>query len=139
MERGPVEVLFVAFPNDVGLAEMVSVVRKPVQAGVIRLIDCVVALRDDSGELGLLDLEDGLPAALAGLDIDENDLLSDDDLAVLTESLGDDQQGLALVFEEVWARQAVDELESLGAEIALFARITPEDVDAAFAAQEASR
>jgi hypothetical protein len=138
MQRGPVELLFVAFPNDVGLAEMVAVVRKPVQAGVIRLIDCVVALRDEDGVLGLLDLEDGLPAALSGLDIDENDLLSDEDLAVLTESLGDDQQGLALVFEEVWARQAVDELEALGAEIALFARIPPEDVDAAFAAQEAS-
>ncbi|WP_028643704.1 DUF6325 family protein [Nocardioides sp. URHA0020] len=137
MKRGPVEVLFLAFPNDVGLAEMVAVVRKPVQAGVIRLIDCVVALRDDSGRLGLLDLEDGLPAALSGLDIDDNDLLSDDDLAVLTDSLGDDQQGLALVFEEVWAREAVNELEALGAEVALFARITPEDVDAAFAAQEA--
>ena len=137
MKRGPVEVLFVAFPNDVGLADMVSVVRKPVQAGTIRLIDCVVALRDENGELGLLDLEDGLPAALAGLDIDENDLLSDADLQVLTDSLGDDQQGLALVFEEVWAREAVNELEALGAEIALFGRITPEDVDAAFAAQEA--
>ena len=96
-----------------------------------------MALRDEDGELGLLDLEDGLPAALAGLDIDENDLLSDADLEVLTDSLGDDQQGLALVFEEVWAREAVNELEALGAEIALFARITPEDVDAAFAAQEA--
>lgn len=137
MERGPVEVLFVAFPNDVGLAEMVAVVRKQVQAGVIRLIDCVVALRDEDGELGLLDLEDGLPAALSGLDIDENDLLSDADLAVLTDSLGEDRQGLALVFEEVWAREAVNELEALGAEIALFARIAPEDVDAAFAAQEA--
>ena len=137
MERGPVEVLFVAFPNEVGLAEMVSVVRKPVQAGAIRLIDCVIALRDESGELGLLDLEDGLPEALSGLDIDENDLLSDDDLGVLTDALGDDQQGVALVFEEVWAREAVNELEGLGAEIALFARIAPEDVDAAFAAQEA--
>jgi hypothetical protein len=137
MDRGPVEVLFVAFPNDVGLAEMVAVVRKPVQAGVIKLIDCVVALRDQSGELGLLDLEEGLPAELTGLDIDENDLLSEDDLAVFAESLGDDQHGLALVFEEVWAKQAVNDLEDLGAEIALFARIAPEDVDAAFAAQEA--
>lgn len=137
MERGPVEVLFVAFPNDVGLADMVSVVRKPVQAGAIRLIDCVVALRDEHGDLGLLDLEEGLPEALTGLDIDENDLLSDDDLGVLTDALGDDQQGVALVFEEVWAKEAVNELEGLGAEIALYARIAPDDVDAAFAAQEA--
>ena len=45
---------------------------------------------------------------------------------------------MALVFEEVWAKRAVDELEGLGAEIALFARIAPEDVEAAFAAQEAA-
>ncbi|MBZ5738242.1 hypothetical protein [Nocardioides mangrovi] len=124
-----------AFPGDVGLADMVGVVRRPVQAGTIRLIDCVVALRDESGDLALLDLEEGLPAELAGLDIDENDLLSDADLEVFAESLGDGQQGLALVFEELWAKQAVDDLEALGAEIALFGRIAPEDVDAAFAAQ----
>lgn len=137
MQRGPVEVLFLAFPRDVGLAEMVEVVRKPVQAGIIRLVDCVVALRDDDGELGLLDLEEGLPAALAGLDIDENDLLSEEDVATLASSLDDGQQGMVLVFEQIWARQTVDELEALGAEIALFAHVAPEDVDAAFAAQEA--
>ncbi|WP_345528235.1 hypothetical protein [Nocardioides endophyticus] len=38
---------------------------------------------------------------LAGLDIDDPELLSDADLEVLTDSLGDDQQGLALVFEDV--------------------------------------
>ena len=138
MERGPVEVLFVGFPPDVELADMVAVVRKPVEAGTIRLIDCVVALRDETGEIGLLDLEEGLPAALAGLDIDENDLLSEADLELFVDSLDDDQQGMALVFEEVWAKKAVEELEGLGAEIELFARIAPEDVDAAFAAQEAA-
>lgn len=137
MQRGPVEVLFIGFPPDVELAAMVATVRKPVDAGVIRLIDCVVALRDESGEVGLLDLEEGLPAALTGLDIDENDLLSDDDLEVFVDSLEDGQQGMALVFEQVWAKHAVEELESLGAEIALFARIAPDDVEAAFAAQEA--
>ncbi len=137
MERGPVELLFIGFPADVELAEMVSVVRKPVEAGVIRLIDCVVALRDESGEVGLLDLEEGLPAALTGLDIDENDLLSDADLELFVATLAEGQQGMALVFEEVWAKRAVEELEDLGAEIALFARIAPEDVEAAFAAQEA--
>jgi hypothetical protein len=94
-------------------------------------------LRGAHGEIGLVDLEDGLPEALTGLDIDENDLLSDGDLEVFSESLGDDQQGVALVFEEVWAKEAVNELESLGAEIALYARIPPDNVDAAFAAQEA--
>ena len=138
MQRGPVEVLFVGFPADVELAQMVAVVRKPVEAGVIRLIDCVIALRDEQGEIALLDLEEGLPAALTGLDIDEADLLSDLDLEVFVDSLADGQQGMAMVFEEVWAKRAVDELEGLGAEIALFARIAPEDVEAAYAAQEAA-
>ena len=41
-----------------------------------------------------------------------------------------------MVFEQLWAKQAVDELEALGAEIGLYARIAPEDVETAPSAED---
>jgi hypothetical protein len=138
MRRGPVEVLFLTFPSDVPLADLAGVIRKPVEAGSIRLIDCVLMQRGEDGSVALSDLEEevGLPSELSGLDIDPHDLLSDVDIAVFVDSLEDGQLGVALVFEQLWAKEAVDTLESLGAEIGLYARIAPDDVEAAFAAED---
>lgn len=138
MQRGPVEVLFLTFPEDVALADIAGILRPPVEAGTIRLIDCVLMARDGAGTVGVRDLEDGdgLPEELVGLDIEPHDLLNDEDIAVFAESLGDGEVGVAVVYEEVWAREAVTRIRALGAEVALFARVAPEDVEVAFAAEE---
>jgi hypothetical protein len=138
MRRGPVEVLFLTLPSDVSLADLAGVIRKPVDAGSIRLIDCVLMQRGADGSVAVSDLEEktGLPPELRGLDIDPHDLLSDVDIAMFVESLEEDQLGVAMVFEQLWAKEAVERLEELGAEIELYARVAPDDVEAAFAAED---
>lgn len=135
MERGPVEILFLSMSDEVGLGDLAAVLRPPVESGVIRIIDCVLLSRDADGSLRALDIEEaeGLPAELTGLQIDANDLLSDADIELFGESLDPGQGGLAVVYEQVWAREAVSRLRSIGAEVELFLRVPPEDVDLAFA------
>ncbi|MDQ4112820.1 MAG: DUF1269 domain-containing protein, partial [Actinomycetota bacterium] len=70
---------------------------------------------------------------LAGLDIDANDLLSDTDIELFATCLDPGQAGLAVVYEQVWAREAVGRIRSVGAEVELFLRVPREDVDLAFA------
>ncbi len=136
MEHGPVEVLFLTFPADAPLAEVASVLRRPVDDGVIRLVDCVLMLPAADGTVLVVDLEQetDLPPALAGLEIDARDLLSDLDIEVFVDSLGEGELGVALVFEQVWAQRTVHALKDLGAEVGLFAHIPVEDVEMAFAA-----
>lgn len=138
MEHGPVEVLFLTFPEDLAVADLASVLRPPVEAGAIRLIDCVLMVRDADGDVGIRDLEDedGLPEELLGLDIEAHDLLSDLDLEVFVDSLDEGAVGVAIVYEQVWAREAVTRIRELGAEVGLFLRVPPDDVEAAFAAEE---
>jgi hypothetical protein len=135
MERGPVEILFLSMSEEVGLDDLAAVLRPPVESGVIRIIDCVLMTRDADGSLRALDIEeaDGLPAELTGLQIDANDLLSEADIDLFAASLGPGQAGLAVVYEQVWAREAVSRIRSIGAEVELFLRVPPEDVDLAFA------
>lgn len=135
MERGPVEILFLSMPEDVELGDLAAVLRQPVESGVIRIIDCVLMAKDAGGSFRALDLEEaeGLPAELSGLQIDPNDLLSDADIETFATALEPGQAGLAVVYEQVWAREAVGRIRGVGAEVELFLRVPPEDVDVAFA------
>lgn len=135
MERGPVEILFLSMPEDVELGDLAAVLQPSVDSGVIRIIDCVLMAKDAGGSFRALDLEEaeGLPAELSGLQIDANDLLSDADIDLFATSLGPGRAGLAVVYEQVWAREAVGRIRSVGAEVELFLRVPPEDVDVAFA------
>jgi hypothetical protein len=136
MHRGPVEVLFLLLPAEVSLAALATALRPAVDAGVIRIIDCVLLTRDLSGAVLARDLEDdeGLPAELRDLDIDANDLLSDGDIALFGEALGVGEVGLAVVYEEIWARDTVTRIHDIGAEVGLFLRVPPDEVEAAFTA-----
>lgn len=135
MERGPVEILFLSMSEDVELGDLAAVLRQPVESGVIRIIDCVLMAKDAGGSFRALDLEEaeGLPVELAGLQIDANDLLSDTDIELFATALEPGRAGLAVVYEQLWAREAVRRIRSVGAEVELFLRVPPEDVDVAFA------
>jgi hypothetical protein len=141
VEHGPVDVLFLTFPADVPLEDVVRALRQPVDAGAIRLVDCVLMLPTGDGTVSVVDLEEEaeLPGAMAGLDIDANDLLSDLDIEVFVESLAEGELGVAVVYEQVWAQQAIAALEGLGAEIGLFVHVPVEDVELAFAAAQQDR
>lgn len=134
MDRGPVEILFLSMSEEVDLGDVVAVLRPSVESGVIKIIDCVLMTKDADGTFRALDLEEqeGLPNELAGLEIDANDLLSDTDIELFATALEPGQAGLAVVYEEVWAQEAVTRIRSVGAEVELFLRVPPEDVELAF-------
>ena len=137
MEHGPVEVLFVTFPVDVDPADVVGVLLGPATAGVVKVIDLVLFVRKIDGGIEVRDLEDeswasGVPS---GLQLDPHTLLNDIDLEVLSGSMPEDEQGMAVVIEHAWAKGAADALAGLQAELALYVRVAPEDVEAAFAAE----
>lgn len=139
MSHGPVELLFVTFPREQDVQRVVHAMRPPVDSGHVRVVDLVMLLRDDDGTLRAIDAEDELfpGPAFAGLQVDPHRLLSDDDLESLALGLPDDQQGVVVVLEHLWARTVAASLQGLGAEVALHARIAAADVAAAYAVEDA--
>lgn len=137
MERGPVEVLCLAFPLGVSPERMTDVLRRPVDQQAVRLIDLVFLLRDDDGVLEARDVEHEMfrIPELAGLTFDPHTLLSGEDLETFAVSLPPDQQAVVAVIEHAWARDVSRQLVDLGAELAFYARIPEADVTAAYAAE----
>ncbi len=138
MSHGPIEVFFLVVPPETALTEVVATLREPVDTGAIRLVDCVFLTRSADGEIAVLDLEaqESLPAELDNLAIDPHDLLNDGDLALLAETLSPDEIGVALVVELLWAPRAAERLQHLGVEVGLHVRVTPDEAEAAFAAND---
>jgi len=136
MDRGPVDIVALAFPPGVSADRMATCLREPVTSGHLSLIDVVFLLRDESGELYALDIEHELfpGPALVGLLFDPHTLLSDADLTLIASSLNAEQQAMVAAVEHVWARETAHRVERLGAEVALFAHVPAFVVDTAFAA-----
>jgi len=127
-----------AFPLSVTPDRMAAILRRPVDGGNVRLIDLAFLLRDDDGRLEVRDVEHQLfIPALAGMAFDPHTLLSEDDIELLASSLAPDQQGLVAVVEHAWAADVSHALHGLGAELALYARVPEDVVEAAFEAENA--
>jgi hypothetical protein len=136
MAHGPIEVLFFTFPSSVTLGEIGAVIRKPVDSKAVRLVDMVVMTRtgDDTIEVRDIEEDSGLPPEFDDLPFDPNSLLNDADIEVLVEGIEEGEQGVALVIEHVWARETAADIDALGGQIVMYARVPVEDVEAAFAA-----
>lgn len=128
-----------AFPLHITPDRMAAILRRPVDGGNVRLIDLAFLLRDDDGALEVRDVEHELfIPALAGMAFDPHTLLSEDDIEAFATSLAPDQQGLVAVVEHAWAADVAHALDGLGAELAFYARVPEDAVDAAFEAENAA-
>jgi len=138
MARGPVEVLFLSFPAEADVDSVVQLLSRPVDAGLLTVVDLVLFRRDAEGALVFDDLEQGDEHAVARtlLDIDSENLLTDLDLEVLASSLADDAQGAAVVVEHVWATDVAEGLRGLGAEMTMTVRVPADEAEAAFASSD---
>ncbi|GAA1479138.1 hypothetical protein GCM10009623_35840 [Nocardioides aestuarii] len=137
MNRGPIEVLLLAYPPDVASADLLAQLREPVTAGQLRIVDLVLVGTDGAGDRTFHDLEDGASEALAsGLDIDAHTLLNEEDVESLASALDPGQNGAVVVVEHLWASGFAAGLRGLGAELALHVRVPADEAEAAFAASE---
>jgi hypothetical protein len=138
MDRGPIEVVVFTFPSDVDAVGAMTSLRSVVESGVVKVVDLVLVLRDEAGEPELHDLEHDLPPELEWLTIDPHTLLNDDDIDLVIETLPSGEKAAVIVFEHAWAKDTVNQLGALGAELALYARIPRSEAELAFAAGPAA-
>ena len=107
MSVGPIEYLVVAFPGNKFKGEIVPALAELVESNTIRILDLVLILKDEEGNVAAIELADLDPEdeAAAMSDISEVDsgLLNEDDIALTAEALEPNSSAGLLVFENVWA------------------------------------
>ena len=140
MSVGPVELVVVAFPGNQFKGEIIPAIQELVDAGTIRIIDVLFAIREGEESVRVLELAeipndlfqrfDPVVAEITGL-------LTPNDADKLSAGLPPGSSILLLLFEHTWARKVADALANAGGELVLTERIPRQVVQDLIAEREA--
>jgi Family of unknown function (DUF6325) len=132
MKVGPVEVMVCAFPRPEVDSAVINALAEVVKPGAVSIIDLVLLSRDRHGVVHVRDLDDHLPEACSGLTGPRLlTLLSDGDLDIAAESLGNNETALVLALEHRWEQHLSDAVQASGGVIYLIRENPQETVVAA--------
>ena len=136
MERGPVDVVVLAFGEPHFDGSILAELERQASTGTIRVLDVMVLMKDDAGECWRLDMADLPPeqqAAVGFIATETSGLFDGEDAATLYEGMVPGSAIVALAIEHTWAVALVNSLVDSGAEVALNFRVPAPIVNEAFA------
>ena len=137
MPVGPVDLLVLSFPSENADPGVIAALRDVVSNGVVTVLDLVFLSKGhgrcrpaDRRHRGLDDVGLGL------LQIDEQALISEDDLEMAIDTLDPGHSAAVVVYENSWARAVSGAVADAGGELTLHVRIPRDVVEAALEAAE---
>lgn len=136
IKHGPVDVLVLAAGEPRMDGSVFVELERQAASGTIRVLDAMLLMKNEAGELASLDLEDlppDLAAAVGFIDTGTRGLFDSADADTLFEGMVPGSAVLALAIEHTWAVALVNALYDAGVEMAFQTRIPAPIVDEAFA------
>jgi len=138
-ELGPVDYLVVEFPPGVShfTGEMAAELAKLVDAGTIRILDLMVLVKDEDGNIDALELED-LESVdeLRVAETELAELLAADDVADLAVAMEPGTAAGVLVWENAWAAPFASAARRQGGQLIANGRIPIQAILASLEADE---
>ena len=127
--HGPIDFLLIEFPNERTDGSAAQALLDLVEAGTIRLLDLVVARKEDDGTLEVIDI-DGLGDVSSFVQFSgaRSGLLGDDDVQEAGNALAPGTTAALIVFENAWAAPFVAAARKNGGEVVASMRIPASDV-----------
>ena len=125
-ELGPVDYLVVEFPGSNFTGEIMPELVDLVRRGIVRVLDLVLIKKDDDGSseaFEFADIEDGALGELRELERELADLLSEDDVAAVAETLEPGSTAGLLVYENLWAAPFASAVRRSGGQLISNGRI----------------
>lgn len=139
MDLGPVEYLVISFPGNNFTGEIAPALASLVDRGLVRILDLVLATKDEDGSVTVLeidDLEDTL--GLDELEGESGGLMSDEDVLELAEDLAPNSSAVFLLWEDTWAAELAQAVRGSGGEVVAGGRVPRELIEAVLEAVEDS-
>jgi hypothetical protein len=139
-ELGPVDYLIVEFPegqqNFTG--EAADELLRLHDAGIIRIMDLVIMIKDEDGSFDAMELSD-VPelGEFARIEAELAETLAADDVVELAKVMNPGSVAAALVYENLWAAAFGSALRRSGAQLVADGRIPIQAIIAAIQADEA--
>lgn len=137
MPVGPVELLVLSFPQENADPGVIAAVQEVVDAGFITVLDLVFLARSTDGGIREIDVSEKLDdVGLGLLEIQEQALISEDDLDLARDQLDPGHSAAVIVYENSWARKVSGAVADAGGAVTLHVRIPRDVVEAALEAAE---
>ena len=138
-ELGPVDYLVVEFPPGVShfTGEMAAELGRLVDAGTIRVLDLVVLVKDENGDVDALEVEDlDTVDELRAAETQLADLLAADDVVNLAAAMEPGTTAGVLVWENAWAAPFASAARRAGGQLIANGRIPIQAILASLEADE---
>ncbi len=135
MINGPVDFVAVELKGGGLNMELVGDLLELVNNGIVRIIDAVVVIKDEDGEVEALEFEDldaETAAMLKPLTEDLTGMVSLDDIAMISELLENDTRVVMILFENLWPIKLREAALRNGGQLLMHMRLPDETVQQAW-------
>jgi Family of unknown function (DUF6325) len=132
MTLGPIDVLALEFPGNKFDGSILTSILELVQAEIIRVIDLVVILKDQDGNVIVGELKELDPDTVRILDplrVEVTSMITRNDIDGIAAGLDNNSTAAALLFENLWAIKTKQAMLDANARVLLFERIPHEVVE----------
>jgi uncharacterized membrane protein len=123
---GPVELLVLKFPGNQFKGEIAPELQRLVDNRIILVVDILFAIKDESGEVAVLEigeLEDEITGLFDPVVADLTDLLNEQDAKTLAASIEPNSSAAIMLFENTWASGFADAVANANGQVVLNERI----------------
>ena len=139
-ELGPVDYVIIEFPADAAnfTGEMADELVALAERGTIRVIDVLILIKDDDGEVEAMELSDlDNLGVLERLEGELAEMLAEEDVAHLAAAMDPGSTAGVLIYENVWAAPFASAARRSGGRLIANGRIPTQAIIAAMEADEA--
>ncbi len=129
---GPIDYIAVGFEGNNFDGSVLEALAKATEQGIIRVVDLVLVIKDDEGNVAMAEMEDQEDdlkdvSALLG-HTGDLPLLTEDDIQKLGKKMNNNTSAGILVIEQLWAKDLKSALMNAGGELLDEGRIHPDIV-----------
>ncbi|PZF81296.1 DUF6325 family protein [Jiangella anatolica] len=121
------EVLILTFAGERVDPLAVEALRGVVDMGDVTLLDIVFATREPNGDLRVVEFDEGADGfGFGGVEIAEGELVNDEDIAVVADTLPPGHSAVLIAYENTWVRRVSEAIRDGGGQVALHVLIPSE-------------
>jgi len=135
VEVGPIDIVVISYPAGSPMTgEAIPLILDLVERGIIRVLDVLFVMRDESGAYTAFTAEDLSAESVGDFQLFEgasSGLLGDDDAATAAEALEPGSGAALIVFENRWAAGVAAAIRRNGGQVLDIQRVPVEEVLAA--------
>jgi hypothetical protein len=134
MTLGPIDFIALEFPGNRFKGEILPDIFELVDKGIIRVIDLVLVIKGSDGSViarELQELDSDHLKVLDPLQAEANQMITEQDIAMIAEQLRPSSTAGLMLIENLWAKKTMQAMLNANGRLVMFERIPHDVVDAA--------